>query len=50
MILILTADGGSRGNPGPSAYGFAIWKIEDNNLHKEELMQIVLKSESDFKT
>ena len=50
MILILTADGGSRGNPGPSAYDFAIWKIENSNLHKEELMQIVSKSEPDFKT
>jgi ribonuclease HI len=49
MILILTADGGSRGNPGPSAYGFAIWKHQDSNLNKEELMQVVLKSEPDFK-
>jgi ribonuclease HI len=28
MSLILTADGGSRGNPGPSAYGFAIWESD----------------------
>jgi ribonuclease HI len=27
--FILTADGGSRGNPGPAAFGFAIWKIEN---------------------
>jgi len=50
MILILTADGGSRGNPGPSAYGFAIWKSENNFLSKEELMQIVSKTEPDFRS
>lgn len=49
MILILTADGGSRGNPGPSAYGFAIWKSDLKDLNKEILMQIVVKTEPDFK-
>ena len=50
MILILTADGGSRGNPGPSAYGFAVWRVENNFVSKEELMQIVSRSEPDFKS
>lgn len=48
MILILTADGGSRGNPGPSAYGFAIWETS-NDLSKLQLMEVVSRSEPDFK-
>ncbi|GAB4144900.1 MAG: hypothetical protein OHK0017_03900 [Patescibacteria group bacterium] len=28
--LILTADGGSRGNPGPAAYGFVVWALPKN--------------------
>ncbi len=31
----LYADGGSRGNPGPSAYGYAILDPEDNVVKKE---------------
>lgn len=31
----LYADGGSRGNPGPSASGFVVVDMEDNVLHKE---------------
>lgn len=31
----LFTDGGSRGNPGPSAIGFAIYDKEDNLLFKE---------------
>lgn len=33
--LIITADGGSRGNPGKSACAFAVWQTasEDHNVH-----------------
>ena len=49
MNLILTADGGSRGNPGPSAFGYAIWKNDLNDLNKDLILKIVSSSEPDFK-
>lgn len=33
----LFADGGSRGNPGPSASGYALLDMDDNVLHKSGL-------------
>jgi len=49
MNLILTADGGSRGNPGPSAYGFAIWIIDETNLLiKDRVQEIVLQETPHF--
>ena len=35
-ILRLYADGGSRGNPGPSAYGAVIYRVHENG--EEELL------------
>ena len=32
MKLLLNTDGGSRGNPGPAAYGYAIQNITDLDL------------------
>ncbi len=29
MKLLLQTDGGSRGNPGPAAYGFVIWDVTE---------------------
>jgi len=34
-VVKLFTDGGSRGNPGPSAIGYAIYDLEDNLLHKD---------------
>lgn len=33
--IIVYADGGARGNPGPAAYGFIIQNREGHVLHKE---------------
>lgn len=35
MKLLINTDGGSRGNPGPSAYGFIIKTSEGVILHQE---------------
>ncbi len=34
-VVKLFTDGGSRGNPGPSAIGYGIYDLEDNLLHKD---------------
>ena len=34
-VVKLFTDGGSRGNPGPSAIGYGIYDAEDNLLHKD---------------
>lgn len=49
MNYILTADGGSRGNPGPSAYGFAVWKSEASILDKQQILQILASENPIFK-
>ena len=33
--LIIYTDGGSRGNPGPAAYGYVIYDSDKNVLHEE---------------
>lgn len=35
MKLIIYTDGASRGNPGPSSYGFTIYDQEGNLLYEE---------------
>jgi ribonuclease HI len=37
--LILFADGGSRGNPGPAASGFIIYKFDNFNLTKIDSLE-----------
>ena len=34
-VVKLFTDGGSRGNPGPSAIGYAIYDLDDTLLHKD---------------
>ena len=45
--LILTADGGSRGNPGPAAIGFAVWKLTEPNLtHLPQELETLFQPDS----
>ncbi|MEM1311926.1 MAG: ribonuclease HI family protein [Patescibacteria group bacterium] len=44
-IIILTCDGGSRLNPGPSATGYAVWQSE-NKIYDPEVL-LSLSSEVD---
>ena len=50
MTYILTADGGSRGNPGPSAYGFATWQTPNQTLDKNQILDIIAHTAPIFKT
>ncbi len=34
-LLTIFGDGGSRGNPGEAAYGFAVFDESGNNIYKE---------------
>lgn len=49
MKLILKTDGGSRGNPGPAAYGFVVYHVQDdfspseNNGMKNNAVKILEK-------
>lgn len=43
--LILTADGGSRGNPGPSAYGFAVWTLDPSLAQPDRLTLTALQAQ-----
>lgn len=46
----LYGDGGSRGNPGPSAYGFAILDMNDNVLFKRgQYIGITTNNQAEYK-
>lgn len=38
--VALFADGGSRGNPGESAYGFAVYVFENEQLTEKEVLEL----------
>lgn len=45
----LYADGGSRGNPGPSAYGFAILDMDDNIVVKKgEYLGVTTNNQAEY--
>lgn len=46
----LYGDGGSRGNPGPSAYGFAILDMNDNVLFKKgQYIGVTTNNQAEYK-
>ena len=40
MKVIIEADGGSRGNPGPAGYGAVVWTADHNTVLAERKQAI----------